>query len=149
MVSKTPTWIARYVQQTATFEYKGERHQYLIVDSELASVQGAPEIFTICKNGVLAISSSYPAEWRELGLIHELVEQSLPQNDGVCLEALKVELDYASRSNVDMVSYKTFRITFFKNLITFYTNCDDFDGRANLVKRPAHSLDHLVSSQSG
>ncbi len=143
MISKTPKWIAPYVQRTDTFVYNGEHSQYLVVDPEFARVQGAPEVFTICKNGVLAISSAYPAEWHEIGLIHELVEQSLPQNDSVCLEALKVELDYASLSNIDIVSYKTFRIKFFENLITFYTNCDEFDERADLVKRLSHSLAYL------
>jgi hypothetical protein len=148
MVTQTPKWIARFVKLRASFLYNNETHEYVVVDPEIALIQGAPPVFTICKNGVLAVSSDYPEEWRGLGLIHEIVEQGMPQDDNMCLEALKVELELAQQLKIDMVAYVTFRNMFFRNLLNFYTNCDDFSGRVDLVKRLSQSLDHLTSLTS-
>lgn len=123
--------------------YADRVYIYALVSSELAKKQGAPAVFTIMKGGVIAISDTYPEKWRNLGLIHEIMDSNGRLHAHSCVESLKTELEMAEYFRFDMEAYTAFRLKFFTDLIAFYKKSPDFEGRSGLIHRLEHSKRHL------
>lgn len=145
MKTAIPDWLKDHVVEQCTLTYKGEEYTYVVVSSAFGTAQGVPEMFTIMNGGVLAVSDAYPKEWRELGLIHEIIENTSGDLDeGSCARALHKELELAGESGIDMPSYVAFRLSFFEGLIGYYSSKTRVPAEDELLKRLLHSRDHLL-----
>ncbi len=144
MKTKIPTWLESFVITHSTFFHDDEDHEYAVVASTLATNQGAPEVFAIMNGEVLAISEAYPEEYRELGLIHELVCNTTKEEDcHICLRSLQYELDLARERGLVMVDYINFRSLFFENLIKYYEAKNETVVEVKILEKMRHSLAHL------
>jgi hypothetical protein len=137
--------IQPFVKERKKFLFLGVTHEYLVVDAEFGKQHGVPNHFTICKNGVLAVSDEYPEQYRELGLIHELIEHSLPQSISVCKDALIEELILAEERNLDLAEYIEFRTEFFEKMLAYYKGQDASPLNTEFVNRLTQSVEHLRS----
>ncbi len=123
MKTTTPSWIEPYITSYATLTLDGEEHTYAIIDRHsLSRKHNVPEVFAICSaEGVIAISDTYPEEYRELGITHE-IKEFLDEDkcDHVCVRALQQELQLAKDKGLDMRKYVEFRISFFRQIVWYY-----------------------------
>jgi hypothetical protein len=142
-----PDWMKKYVVILDKFEYDSVTFPYALVSYMLGTSQGAPPIFTIIlDDGTLAVSDAYPEEWRELGLIHEVMEWGTDSKDRhSCLKALKAELELAKEKGFDMRAYVQFRFEFFRNMVSFYSKKKPNKKETQILTRLKHSLRHLES----
>lgn len=140
----TPDWAAPFVTRFSSFTFHNVTHQYAVLRDELGTQQGAPAMFTIQVEEFLGVSVSYPEEWRELGLIHEILEHTiLKDEEHCCLLALVAELLIAAERGVEMHAYVSFRQKFFANLVAYYENKERSGHEDAILAGMKLSLAHL------
>lgn len=145
MKTATPPWIIKYITGLKTFQIDGtESYTYATISSAFSYDKGAPTTFAIFSDGVLAVSETYPEEYRELGLIHEILESFQEPSDHVCVHTLKLELEIARERGFDMRKYVEFRTGFFKGLIDYYEAHPQMQANSILEKLRL-SYDHLTN----
>lgn len=140
-----PEWAKPFVIGRETFSYNGEEYEYAVISSRASEQPQVPAVFLTNKSGFLSTSESYPAEYRRLGLIHELIELSVdPVPENGCVEALKTELDMAEKEGIDMRKYAEFRLQFFSIIVNYYeTKPNRAPVEDELIARLRHSVAHL------
>lgn len=121
MKTTIPAWLAAHVVGTGAFVFEGETYEYAVVRSQFGPDNGAPALFTLASEGVLAVSDAYPEPWRELALIHEILDYCR-QPRLTCVESLQKELELAKERGIDMPAYVRFRLGFFTGLVEYYAN---------------------------
>lgn len=146
MKTTTPPWLAQHIVSFATLALNGEEHTYAVISPEFSHMHKTPEVFAICSaEGVIAISETYPEEYRELGITHEIMEfLDKDQCEHVCVRALKRELELAEEKGFDMRKYVKFRKDFFRSLISYYRQTPQMLKEGMLEKMEA-SLAHLLT----
>lgn len=144
MKTATPPWIEKYITDFKTLQLNGEDYTYAIINGDLSRDRDAPATFAIFIYGVLAVSETYPEEYRELGLIHEILESFQEPSDHVCVHTLKLELEIAKEKGFDMRKYIEFRTGFFKGLIDYYEAHPQMQANRILEKLKL-SYDHLLN----
>lgn len=146
IITNTPPWIVSRVVELNVLTHAGEDYTYAIVDHRFGLENGIAANFTIAKNGVLAVSDACPTEYRELYLIHEIIESDdTCRNNGVCLRALKEELRLAEERKFDMRKYVEDRLLFFRGVCAYYESRKDTpEGLATHIKTHRSFL-HLRS----
>lgn len=122
MNTTIPCWLESFVIEKRSFTFQGEVHTYALVKPSFGEIQGATSIFVIFILGpdVLAISEAYPEEYRELGLIHELIEGKGNPDDHICVHSVEQELRLAEERGINMREYVAFRRNFFRNMVVYY-----------------------------
>lgn len=145
MKTKIPKWLQPFVISTKTFMWNNEEHEYAIVSEEFSLNAGGPRMFTICIAGVLAVSDTYPEEYRELGLIHELIEYS-PTDSKPCPLALHDELQLAESRGMNMEKYTSFRLRFFSDLILYYEGKERTESEDSLLQQLKESRELLAKT---
>ncbi|MEI6042626.1 MAG: hypothetical protein WCQ00_03635 [bacterium] len=146
MIKQIPLWLTPYVIGQANLTYAGEIYTYAIISAEFSTGKYAPANFVIFKDGVLAISDAYPKEYRELGLIHEIIEPTRDHDDGECLYALKQELEMAEQEEgVNLRKYISFRLAFFNDWVTYYGQKERSPKESFLLRKLEVSYNHLLS----
>jgi len=143
-----PNYLVRYVKGTRTLQHKGKTYCYFVVSAAFGVDNNAPRVFTICTKDdhILMISDEYPEEYRELGLIHEIIEYidfAEKTGEHVCKKALQAELLLAEKQVSDFSEYKTFRLGFFEAMVEYYENKDRTPEEDQTLKGMKHSLEHL------
>lgn len=121
MKTTIPAWLAAHVVGTGEFVFEGETYEYAVVRAEFGPDNGAPVLFTLASGGVLAISDAYPEPWRELGLIHEILDY-YHQPTLTCVESMQKELELAKARGINLPEYVRFRLEFFTALVEYYAN---------------------------
>lgn len=121
IITLIPKWIEKSVLNLSTLTYNGEEYKYAVVVSDFGIKNGIAANFTIAKDGVLAVSEACPQEYRDLYLIHEIIESDdLCRDHGVCLRALKEELRLAEKRGLEMDKYVKDRLQFFVDVAEYY-----------------------------
>ena len=140
-----PTWIEPYVIEVKELKYGDVVYTYIVVDAEISKRMTTPRIFTIFRGGVMAVSSNYPEEYREIGLIHEIREFTELQGEGemACLDALKAELETMGKAGIEPEKYNRFRLEFFEGLIAYYEGKERDEIEDEFLKKIRHSYEHL------
>lgn len=149
MKTDIPSWLKPHVVTEETFTFEGVEYTYAVVKSQFGTSQGVPGMFTIMNGGVLAVSDIYPVEYRELGLIHEIVENGKCAHEGehACVESLKVELDLArQKPGIVIHEYICFRIGFFAGMTAYYEGKTRTDEEDALLAKMRYSLGHLIKA---
>ncbi|MDQ5901401.1 MAG: hypothetical protein QG580_116 [Patescibacteria group bacterium] len=122
---------------------------YCVLDTRLLM-----KLATICKDGILAVSMDYPGEYRELALIHELIEFSSWQEKDrkrvcSCQSALQQELSMAQNRGIDMGEYIKLRLEFFEGVVSYYEgrtgSGEATEEEWEIFEHVAQSRDHLKS----
>lgn len=147
--SKIPNWQGVPVVGAGELTFNGNTYKYCVLNT------GAfLKLATICKDGVLAVSADYPEKYRELALIHELIEFTSWQGadrkrDCSCLAALRQELSIAQNRGIDMDEYIRLRLEFFEGVVIHYEgrkNARDFtEEELEILEHVTASRDHLKS----
>jgi hypothetical protein len=142
--TKVPEWATPFVIGRATLCYDGKEYEYLIISSAAQKI-GTPALFAMYISGAMGVSDTYPEKYRELGLIHEIMEMGYesPIPETACVESLKKELQLAESQGIDMLEYVAFRTRFFSGLIEYYEKMPLYSSVAELLVRLRHSLKHL------
>lgn len=151
MRTTTPDWLKPYLQGYGTFTHDGEEHVYAIVSKAMGIDDGGLELFALCtKDGVLGVSDSCPEKWRELVLIHELMEhRHAHKTPSLCRDMLLRELEIAKERGVDMKAYLRFRLDFFEGLVRYYARKEKPSNReTELLVRLSHAL-FFLREQTG
>lgn len=147
MKTIVPSWLEPHVVGYGILHYSGEEYHYAVASARLAKAFGdnAPEIFTIYTQGILAISETCPEEYRELCLLHELIENpdDASNDEFACYHAVREELQIAQTLLPDIEDYIEFRKKFFDDLVTYYENKKRDAKEEKLLMRLMHSKKYL------
>lgn len=145
-----PNWLKPYLLHLLQLEYKGIYYDYTVVSSGLSALFGenAPQMFTIKTQGVLAVSETCPEKYRELFLIHEIIEnpESEELADDACLNALQEEISLAKDRVSDFRDYTSVRFKFFEGLVAYYEKEIKDEKEEKLLVRLLRSRDYLKST---
>jgi hypothetical protein len=121
IVTTKPTWITKYLVAFATIVFGDKAYTYAILDRKMGPANEMGEMFTIMTDGVIAISDACPWKYRELWIIHEIMEnQDECQDHECCLRSLVAELDTAEKQGFNMQEYVKIRIAFFTDVADYY-----------------------------
>jgi hypothetical protein len=116
-----PEWIKDHVFGLAILTHDGKDYQYAIIDPNFGIKNGIAANFTIAVEEALAVSNACPFEYRELYLIHEIIESDDTCRDHeVCLRALMEELRLAEERGFGMRKYVEDRLQFFMDTAAYY-----------------------------
>ena len=146
---KTPEWAEKYKVGEDAFWLHDVWYQYAILSSEKlrADDPTIPEIFAMNLDGFLAVSDTYPKQYRNLGILHEAKEFSGPLDEGSCARTLEYELGQASLLQVySMSEYLRFRLGFFEKIIAYYENKERNEKEEALLSRLYKSREYLEKS---
>jgi hypothetical protein len=144
-----PNWQGIPVLGMSKLVFNGYVYTYCVLDTSALL-----KLATICKDGVLAVSADYPEEYRELALIHELLEFASWQGSHrtrqcSCMGALEQELDIAKNRGADMNKYLKLRLEFFDGVTGYYEERQSAGGMTEeereILEHVAQSRDHLKS----
>jgi len=112
-----PEWMKQNEVDKGEIILAGETYKYTILKKELEPALAG---FIGQFEGHFFISEEVPNEYRELQLIHEIIEfTELTDQPGRCLQALKRELELIP-DNIKS-EYLKYRKDFFKRLIAYHT----------------------------
>jgi ubiquinone/menaquinone biosynthesis C-methylase UbiE len=115
-----PEWMKQNEVDKGEIILAGETYKYTVLKKELEPALAG---FIGQFEGHFFISEEVPNEYRELQLIHEIIEfTELTDQPGRCLQALKRELELIP-DNIKS-EYLKYRKDFFKRLITYHTERD-------------------------
>ena len=104
-------------------------------------------MFAMNSNGFLAISDSYPAQYRRLAILHEAKEFSEPLDEDSCARTLEYELRQAALLQVKPdATYLRFRLGFFEKTIAYYEAKERDEKEEALLARLRKSQKYLVAS---
>jgi hypothetical protein len=118
------TWIKpENIIASKKIEQNGKIYEYWVLD--LSHMPSAPKIFAICNRGLIAVSPSYPEQYQEAAIRHEIQENidnvDRKDEEMICVECLKKELDEIKQDkNIDYADYIQNRYVFFKETIAYY-----------------------------
>lgn len=153
-VSEKPTWTKEHITGEGKVIYGDVEYTYLILNQKsLAEKVPVPKQFatyTVNEKGfpvVLSVSENYPEQYRDLCVLHEIIEkvECSGMGEEECLHALKKELEIALESDIDMKDYVPVRIKFFEDVIEYYEAQPDSPEKADLLPRLKKSLEYLVA----
>src|SRR3989344_970246 len=120
---KTPEWAEKYKVGEDAFWLHDTWYQYAILSAEnfRADYPSVPDMFAMNNDGFLAVSDSYPAQYRRLAILHEVKEFSEPLDEDSCARTLEYELSQAVLLQVKPdATYLRFRLGFFEKIIAYY-----------------------------
>ncbi len=146
--SKVPN-IGFPVVEQSSLVFNGNTYTYFVLDT-----REFIEFAVACNYDFLAISESYPEKYRELALIHELIELKSPliserARQCSCFDALQQELSIASDRGYDMEEYTKFRLRVFECLTNYYENKELGEGEAEILENLQGSRDYLRKMVAG
>ncbi|MDA8611485.1 hypothetical protein N9L18_01305 [Candidatus Pacebacteria bacterium] len=139
-----PDWLEPFVLRTATLKFEGVTYEYAIVRTDFSETAGCPEMFTTYSEGLLAVSDAYPDKIREIGLIHEIIEdpdRSTDKHD--CVNTLKRELEMAKEQGLDIPEYTRFRTQFFDDMVLYYEKKERTEKEDFILAKLRYSQRHL------
>lgn len=147
--TQIPNWQGIPVVEMGSLTFNGALYTYCVLDTRLLL-----KFATICKDGILAISADYPKKYRELALIHELIEfTSWQEKDRKrvcsCQSALQQELGIAQNRGIDMGEYIRLRLEFFEGVANYYegrtSSGEATEEEWEIFRNIIASRDHLKS----
>ncbi len=120
-------------RQTIT-HHDGKVFEYYLLSNGLGRAQNPPyqsDVFVVAnhtdKGWVLGISESYPQEWRDVALRHEIAEKYEPNPEHGCDACKRVllcellEVGLMCGDDTDRyLAYVTFRLRFFQEVVAYY-----------------------------
>lgn len=155
--SERPSWTDGCIAGENLISYGNIEYHYLILDKKKLNEKNisTPEKFaTYTINDqeypvVLSVSDTYPEKYRDLCVLHEIIEQvdfkGRCASDEECLCSLKKELSIASEMDVDFKEYIPVRINFFEDVISYYESQKDSPEKEKMLVKLKKSLEHLKS----